>query len=207
LHSAGVANSVQTEVNQATSEAFTDVRDRLQEQDACIATILQTVKASANALDDNATAFSALTAQTAMQDQKRRIEDLEARLRAVGSTVTTEGSTRGGGSTYTPRSGGTTTPRTDTSRGGGVGRGGTRGGRSSGRGGGGRRRSDGPACCTKNSKFFSSSDTYCWSCGYDCGTNHDSMSCKFKAQGHQDTATGANPLGGAIKDKEFSKWK
>jgi hypothetical protein len=59
---------------------------------------------------------------------------------------------------------------------------------------------------TKNSKYWKA-DTYCWSCGYDCSKNHDSKTCEYKAPGHQDAATGANPMGGSTKDKEYSKWK
>jgi hypothetical protein len=70
-----------------------------------------------------------------------------------------------------------------------------------------RRRSDGPANCTKNTKFYSGSDTYCWSCGFDVSKVHDSDTCSYKLQGHQDTATGADTKGGTLKDKEFSKWK
>jgi hypothetical protein len=49
---------------------------------------------------------------------------------------------------------------------------------------------------TKNSKYCKA-DTYCWSCGYDCSRNHDSKTCEYKAPGHREAATGANPLGGS----------
>ena len=66
-------------------------------------------------------------------------------------------------------------------------------------------RADGPANITKNSKYWNA-DTYCWTCGYDCSSrNHDRNTCDHKAAGHQDAATGANPIGGSTKDKEYSK--
>jgi hypothetical protein len=131
-----------------------------------------------------------MTAHSALKD--RQIEDLQAQLRTQRLTSTPEGgSSYGGGS-----------------RGGG-GRGGSGGSRGAGGGRGdkSRRRSDGPANCTKNNKFCAGSDTYCWSCGFDVSKVHDSNTCSYKLQGHQDTATGADTKGGSLKDQEFSKWK
>jgi hypothetical protein len=145
-------------------------------------------------IDDNATAFSALTASSAVKD-RRRI-NLELQLRRANTNKTPPPT---GGSAFPWRGGG------GSSRGGG--RGGSRGGRS-GRGGsnkGYRSRADGPVNMTKNSKYWNL-DTYCWTCGYDCSSNHDSSTCTHKATGHQSAATGANPMGGSIKDKEYSKW-
>jgi hypothetical protein len=144
-------------------------------------------------IDDNVTAFSALTASSAVKD--RRIIDLELQLRRT-NTNTTPPPPTGGGSAFPWRGGG------GNSRSSGGGRGG-------GRGGDGRSsyhsRADGPENMTKNSKYWNA-DTYCWTCGYDCSRNHDSTTCSHKAPGHQSAATGANPMGGSIKDKEYSKW-
>ena len=137
-------------------------------------------------MDDNATTFSAMTANSAVQD--RRIAELEALLRTSALTTTSATGTGGG-------------------RGGrGGGRGG-RGGRGGNNAGGGvyKSRADGPTNCTKNSKFYTA-ETYCWSHGYDCSTRHHSGSYFRKEPGHMDAATGDNPMGGSIKDKEFSKW-
>ena len=39
---------------------------------------------------------------------------------------------------------------------------------------------------------------YCWSCGYNpMGTSHTSATCKRKAPGHRDDATGSNRKGGS----------
>jgi hypothetical protein len=155
---------------------------------------------STDGMDDNATAFSAMIASSAVKD--KRIEDLKLQLRRANSnsnTVPPTGSTSGG-STLPWRGGG-----------GGRGSGGRGTGRNGGRGGDGRGRNyrskaDGPANMTKYSKYWKA-DTNCWSCGYDCSKNHGSKTCEYKAPGHQDAATGANPLGGSTKDKEYSKWK
>jgi hypothetical protein len=208
LHLVGVANSVQTEVNQATSNAFVELRDQQEErdsdqqaqqqkQDTFNANMFQMMKENkASVADDNATAYSALTTQTSMQD-KRRIDDLEAQLRSLSTGHTgssTGGSSRGGASR------------------GGSGRGGSSqsGGRG-GRGGGNRGsnyicRSDGPPNTRKTTKWFGSSDTYCWTHGYDCSNRHESSTCNHKKPGHREAATGTNTLGGSIKDKEFSKF-
>jgi hypothetical protein len=141
-------------------------------------------------IDDNATAFSALTASSAVKD--RRIIDLELQLRRANTNATPP----------PPTSGGSAFPWRGR---GGTGHGGSHGG---GRGGSGRgycSRVDVPKNVTKNSKYWNA-DTYCWTCGYDCSRNHDSSTCSHKAPGHQSTATGANPMGGSIKDKEYSKW-
>jgi hypothetical protein len=151
-------------------------------------------------MDDNATAFSAMTASSAVKD--KRIEDLESQLRRANSTNTvppTGGSSGGSAFPWRGTSGG--------GCGGGGGRGaGHNGGRGGGRGRNYRSKADGPANMTKNSKYWKA-DTYCWSCGYDCSRNHDSKTCEYKAPEHHDAATGANPLGGSTKDKEYSKWK
>ena len=196
LHQVGVANSVQLQdLQQATSDGFTSVRDQQVQQANFNTRILQMVQARNNdEMDDAATAFSALTVHSALKD--KRIEDLEARLRS-SSTITTQGSTVG-----TPGSTGTGTP----ARGTGRGRGRGRGDRTGGKGRGYRSRSDGPANFTKNGPYWDN-DNYCWSCGYDCAINHDSGSCNRQADGHQVAATGNNPMGGSIKDKQFSKWK
>jgi hypothetical protein len=153
-----------------------------------------------------------MTAHSAQKD--RQIEELQAQLRTQRLSSTPEGgSSYGGGS-----SGGSSYNGGRVGSGGG--RGGSRGGSGGGRGSGGgssgggrgaggksRRRSDGPRNCTKNTKFYSGSDNYCWSCGFDVSKIHDSNTCSYKLQGHQDSATGADTKGGTLKDKEFSKWK
>jgi hypothetical protein len=147
-------------------------------------------------IDDDATAFSALTASSAVKD--RRIIDLELQLWCANTNPTPPPTD--GGSAFPWRGGG------GNSHNGGVGRGVGRGG---GRGGGAgryyRSRADGPENMTKNSKYWNA-DTYCWTCGYDCSKNHDSTTCNHKAPGHQSAATGSSPMGGSIKDKEYSKW-
>jgi hypothetical protein len=146
-------------------------------------------------IDDNVTAFSALTASSAVKD--RRIIDLELQLRRANTSTIPPPS--GGDSAFPWRGGG------GCSRGGGrggAGRGGaSRGGASRGY----QSRADGPENMTKNSKYWND-DIYCWTCGYDCSKNHDSTTCNHEATGHQFAATGANPMGKSIKDKEYSKW-
>jgi uncharacterized membrane protein YgcG len=150
LHSAGVANSFQLqELREVTNDGLISVRDQLEEQDNFVEeqvnfndAILQMVKS--NTMDDNATAFSAMTMNTA---KDRRIEELEAQIRTQRLRTTPEGSNSvgGGGSSYGRGRGG------DQGAGGGRG-----GGRGAGGGRGrsnGRRRSDGPANCTKNTKY------------------------------------------------------
>jgi hypothetical protein len=166
--------------------------DRLEQQDA---SILQ-LKSSSNNSDDSASVFSAMTAHSAQKD--RQIKELQAQLRTQRLSSTPEsssssGSNYGGGSSY----------------GGGRRYGGGQGGSGSGRGAGGksRSRSDGPRNCTKNTKLYSSSNNYCWSCGFDVSKIHVSNTCGYKLPGHQDTATGADTKGGTLKDKEFSKGK
>ena len=39
--------------------------------------------------------------------------------------------------------------------------------------------------------------SYCWSHGFLKNQKHNSLTCKFKKEGHQDTATGTNLMGGA----------
>jgi hypothetical protein len=145
-------------------------------------------RSTTDAIDDNATAFSALTASSAVKD--RRIIDLELQLRRA-NTNTIPPLPSGGGSAFPWRGGGS----------GGRGGQGGRGGSNKGC----RSRADGPKNMTKNSKYWNA-DTYCWTCGYDCSSNHDSSTCTHKATGHQSAATGGNPMGGSIKDKEYSKW-
>jgi hypothetical protein len=135
-------------------------------------------------LDDAATAFSAMTAHSALKD--RRIEELEAQKSQLRSSSNT---------TIPPFRGG------NPGRGGGAGRG---AGRGRGRGSY-RARSDGPPNSTKTGPYWPN-DNYCWTHGYDCA-KHGSRSCEYQAPGHQVTATGGTPMGGSIKDKEFSKWK
>jgi hypothetical protein len=205
---AGIANSVQQvkDLEQATRSGFISIQDKQEEQDArntrqeaINATVLQMVatrSTTSDGIDDSATTFSALTASSAVKD--RRIIDLELQLRRA-NTNTTPPPPTGGGSAFPWRGGG------GSSRGGGRG---GRGGSCGGQGGsnkGYRSRADGPVNMTKNSKYWNS-DTYCWTCGYDCSSNHDSSTCTHKATGHQSAANGANPMGGSIKDKEYSKW-
>jgi hypothetical protein len=86
LHSAGAANNVQLqELKEVTTDGLISVQDRLEEQDNFVeeqvnfnSTILQMVKS--NTMDDNATAFSAMTMNTAAKD--RRIEEREAQIRS-----------------------------------------------------------------------------------------------------------------------------
>jgi hypothetical protein len=134
-----------------------------------------------------------MTAHSALKNWK--IEDLQAQLRTQRLSSTPEA---GGGSSY----------------GGGRGSSGGQGRSGGGQGTGGgqsvksRCRSDGPANCTKNTKLYAGSDTYCWSCGFEMSPKSIySNTCSYKLQGHQDTATGADTKGGTLKDKEFSKWK
>jgi hypothetical protein len=215
---AGVANSVQQvqELEQATRNGFISISEKQEEQyavnarqDAINASVLQMVASrSTDGVDDNATAFSAMTASSAVKD--KGIEDLESQLRQANSNsnhVPPPTGSSSGGSAFPWRgsSGGGSGGR---GSGGGAGRGsGRNGGRGGGRGRGNyRSKADGPANMTKNSKYWKA-ETYCWSCGYDCSRNHDSKTCQYKATGHQDSATGANPMGGSTKDKEYSKWK
>ena len=195
LHQAGVANSVQLQdLLQATSDQLVLVTTEQQEQRAHNATVLQMIKTknSSSDADETASTMSAMTAHTAVQErQQRRIAQLEAQVQA---SITGGGRGGGGG-----RSGG---------RGGGRG-----GGRSGNRDGGRgtyvyRAKSDGPVNSIKTGQFYGN-DNYCWSHGYDVAKNHDSKSCesKWRHTGHKEEATGDNPLGGSIKDKEHSKWK
>jgi hypothetical protein len=133
-------------------------------------------------LDDAATAFSTMTANSALKD--RRIEELEAQNLQLRYNTILPG------------------------RGGGAGQGAGQGaGRGAGRGRGSyRARSDGPPNSTKTGPYWPN-DNYCWTHGYDCAKNHDSGSCEYQAPGHQVSATGGTPMRGSIKDKEFSKWK
>jgi hypothetical protein len=85
---AGVANSVQQlqELEQATRNGFISISERQEEQDAINArqdainaSVLQMVAArSTDGVDNNATAFSAMTASSAVKD--KRIEDLELQV-------------------------------------------------------------------------------------------------------------------------------
>jgi hypothetical protein len=212
---AGVANSAQQvqELEQAIRSGFISIKERQEEQDAVNArqdainaSVLQMVASrSADGMDDNATAFSAMTASSAVKD--RRIKDLEAQLRRANSNSNTGPPPTGGSS------GGSAFPWRGSGGGGrgssGSGSGGRGTGRNGGRGSGARGRNyrskaDGPANMTKHSKYWKA-DTYCWSCGYDCSKNYDSKTCEYKALGHQDAATGANPLGGSTKDKGILK--
>jgi hypothetical protein len=107
---AGVANSVQQvqELEQATRNGFISISERQEEQDAVNArqdainaSVLQMVAArSTDGVDDNATAFSAMTVSSAIKD--KRIEELELQLRRVNSNSNTvpppTGSTSGGSS-------------------------------------------------------------------------------------------------------------
>jgi hypothetical protein len=204
LHQAGVANSVQfQELQQATTEALISVRDRLEQQDA---NILQIQSNSNNGGDDSATVFLAMTAHSALKDGQ--IEDLQVQLRSqqlrstpIDSTIGSRRFSPAGGSSYS----GSNSYCGGSSYGGQGSSGG--GGRRSGGGQGNtiRLRRNGPANCTKNTKFYTSSETYCWSCGYDCSKIHGSNTCSYKLQGHQDTATATDTMGGSLKDKEFSK--
>jgi hypothetical protein len=106
--------------------------------------------------------------------------------------ITTPPPPTGGGSAFPWRGGS------------GSSQGGGRGGQGSSNNGY-RSRADGPINMTRNSKYWSA-DTYCWICGYDCSSNHDSATCTHQAPGHQSAATGSNPMGGSIKGKEYSKW-
>jgi hypothetical protein len=206
---AGVANSVQQvqELEQATRNGFISISERQEEQDAVNArqdainaSVLQMVAArSTDGVDDNTTAFSAMTVSSAVKD--RRIEELEIQLRRANSNSNSNSNSNTAPPPTDNTSGGSSFPW----RGGG-GRG-SSGGRGGGRGRGNyRSRADGPANMTKNSKYWKA-DTYCWTCGYDCSRNHGSKTCEHKTTGHQDAATGANPMGGSTKDKEYSKWK
>jgi hypothetical protein len=191
------------ELKQATRSGFITIQDKQDEQDAVNtrqeainASVLQMVAARSttggDGIDNNATAFSALTASSAVKD--RRIIDIELQLRRA-NTNTIPPPPTGGGSAFPWRGGGSS-------------RGGLGGGLGGGRGGAGRgycSRADGPKNMTKNSKYWNA-DTYCWTCGYDFSKNNDSSTCNHKAPGHQSTATGSNPMGGSTKDKEYSKW-
>jgi uncharacterized membrane protein YgcG len=106
LHSDGVANSVQLqELREVTTDGLIKVQDRLEEQDNFVEeqvnfnnTILQMVKS--NTMNDNATAFSKMTMNTAAKD--RRIEELEAQIRSQRLRSTPEGgnSVGKGGKSY-----------------------------------------------------------------------------------------------------------
>jgi hypothetical protein len=137
-----------------------------------------------------------MTARLALKD--RQIEELQAQLRTQRLSSTPEDSTTS--NRRFSAAGGSSYGDVGSSYGGSRGAGGR--GRSTG-----RHRSDGPANCTKNTKFYTSAETYYWSCDFDVSKIHDSNTCSYKLQGHQDTATGADTKGGSLKDKEFSKWK
>jgi hypothetical protein len=79
LHSAGVANSVQAQVIQ---DALINIQNRFDQQEATMlqqdASISQMRSTNIN---DDATVFSALTAHSAaLQNEKRRNDDLEAQI-------------------------------------------------------------------------------------------------------------------------------
>jgi hypothetical protein len=124
LSLACVANSVQQvqELEQVTRSGFISIQDKQDKQDAVNtrrdainASVLQMVAArstTGGGIDDNATAFSALTASSAVKD--RRIIDLELQLRRA-NTNTTPPPPTGGGSAFPWRGGG------GSSRGGGRG--------------------------------------------------------------------------------------
>eukprot|EP00957_Ditylum_brightwellii_P176408 13433251-Ditylum_brightwellii.AAC.1 len=42
---------------------------------------------------------------------------------------------------------------------------------------------------------------YCWSCGYQVTRNHNSVTCLHKKEGHKDTATRSNNMGGSQRNK------
>ena len=165
---AGVANSVQQvqELEQVTHKGFRAMGERHEEQsavnnrqEAINASVMQMIAArGSDGVDDSATAFSAMTANSAVQD--RRIAELEALLRT--STITASPTSTGGGT------GGGRGGRGRGRGRGGAGRGGGRGNGNNGGSGRGsnRSRADGPANMTKNSKYWTA-ETYCWSCGYD----------------------------------------
>jgi hypothetical protein len=44
------------------------------------------------------------------------------------------------------------------------------------------------------------SESYCYSCGYDLPAKHDSKTCKWKKDGHQDSATIRNKMGGSDRN-------
>jgi hypothetical protein len=44
------------------------------------------------------------------------------------------------------------------------------------------------------------SDSYCFSCGYDLPPKHDSKTCKWKKEGHKDSATIKNKMGGSERN-------
>jgi hypothetical protein len=105
---AGVANSVQQvqELEQATCNGFISISERQEEQDAVNArqdainaSVLQMVTSrSTDGVDDNATAFSAMTVSSAVKD--RRIEELELKFRRANSNTVPPptGNTNGGSS-------------------------------------------------------------------------------------------------------------
>jgi hypothetical protein len=187
LHQAGVANSVQLqEQHQAARDEIRTLRE--DQADFNTALIHMVQDKTDGGLDDAATTFSAMTMNLALKD--RRIKELEAQNSQLRSSSNT---------TIPPFQGGG-----NPGRGGGAGRGAGRG-RGRGRGCGSyRARSDGPPNSTKTGPYWPN-DNYYWTHGYDCAKNHDSRSCEYQAPGHQVSATGGTPMGGSIKDKEFSK--
>jgi hypothetical protein len=111
---AGVANSVKQvqELEQATRNGFISISERQEEQDVVNAkqdaindSVLQMVASrSTDGVDNNATAFSAMTASSAVKD--KRIEDLESQLRrATSNTVPPPTGSTGGGSSFPWRGG------------------------------------------------------------------------------------------------------
>ena len=189
LHQAGVANSVQLqEILQATNDNLINIRDRQDTQDTINTTLLNFAKTKSSDVDDTATTMSAITAHSAIQDQqRRRIDELEALIRSNNITNNNNN------------------PRSDVST-----SGGSRKSKSTSNNRGKtkyRPISDGPPNSTKNGPFYANNDNYCWTHGYDIAGKHDSKSCTWREIGHQETATGDNPMGGSVKDKEFSKWK
>jgi len=44
--------------------------------------------------------------------------------------------------------------------------------------------------------------SYCWTHGYRVAPNHNSSTCRSKAEGHKDEATRSNTMGGSTAGKE-----
>jgi hypothetical protein len=163
------------------------------------------VKAKNNSSDSDTvtTIMSGIPAHMAVQErQQQPINELEA---VVQSNSRNCGGGRGGGSGGSGRSwrqeaGGRRQEA-----------GGRRQEAGGGQGGSGSRiyrpKSDGPLNRIKTGQYYGN-DNHCWSHhGYDVAKNHDSKTCecKWRHANHQEAATGANPMGGSPKDKEFSK--
>jgi hypothetical protein len=60
-----------------------------------------------------------------------------------------------------------------------------------------------PPATERNNKRFYQVGGYCWTHGYKIGLKHTGTNCKGKADGHKETATRANTMGGSSNNKRW----